>query len=145
MEAVSLMAFVIVFKSSFLLFIMFTAVKESVCIVISFLVSLAFSSATRMAAIFISSTEAESLILMIIFSSLCTTAAATRVSSLLRCRLAENRCILVISVSVLPFPPESSLSYIRMVVVPVVRCCVFVVVLVPPIVFIRVGDIHVSQ
>ena len=51
LEAASLMALVIVFKSSFLLFSIFTAVKESVCIVIVSLVSLAFSSATRMAVI----------------------------------------------------------------------------------------------
>ena len=49
----------------------------------------------------------------------------------------------MISVSVFPFPPETSLSYIRMVVVPMGRCRVFVVVLVPPIVLIRVGDIPV--
>ena len=61
------------------------------------------------------------------------------------CRLVENGCILVISVSVFPFPPDSSLSYIRMVVVPIGRCCVFVVVLVSPIVLMRVGDIPVSQ
>ena len=53
--------------------------------------------------------------LMIISSSLHTTAAATRVPSLERrystcCRLVENGCILVISVSVFPFLPESSLS-----------------------------------
>ena len=47
MDAASLMALVIVFKSSFLLFSMFTAVKESVCIVIVSLVSLAFSTAIR--------------------------------------------------------------------------------------------------
>ena len=40
----------------------------------------------------------------------------------------------MISVSVFPFPPESSLSYICMVVVPMGRCRLFVVVLVPPIV-----------
>ena len=51
----------------------------------------------------------------------------------------------MISVSVFPFPPESSLSYIRMVDVPMERCRVFVVVLVPPILLIRVGDIPVSQ
>ena len=36
----------------------------------------------------------------------------------------------MIYVSVFPFPPESSLSYIRMVVVPMGRCRLFVVVLV---------------
>ena len=51
----------------------------------------------------------------------------------------------MISVSVFPFPPESSLSYIRMVVVPMERCRVFVVVLVPTILLILVGDIPVSQ
>ena len=51
LDAASLIALEIVFKSSFLLFSMFTAVKESVCIVILSLVSLAFSSATRMAVI----------------------------------------------------------------------------------------------
>ena len=82
MEAASLMALRIVFESSFLLFWMFTAVKESVCTAILSLVSLAFSSATRMAVISASSTDAESLSLMIIFSSMCTTTAATRVPSL---------------------------------------------------------------
>ena len=53
--------------------------------------------------------------------------------------------MLVISVSVFPFPPESSLSYIRMLVVSIGRCRLFVVVLVPPIVLMRVGDISVSQ
>ena len=48
------------------------------------------------------------------------------------------------SVTVFPFSPESSLSYIRMVVVPM-RWRLFVVVLVPPIVLMRVGDISVSQ
>ena len=57
------------------------------------------------------------------------------------CRLDENGCILVISVSVFPFPPESSLSYIRMVVLPKGRCRRFVVVLIPPIVLMRVGDL----
>ena len=51
----------------------------------------------------------------------------------------------MISVSVFPFPPESSLSYIRMVIFPMGRCRLFVVVLVPPIVLMRVGDIPVSQ
>ena len=60
----------------------FTAVKESVCIVILSLVSLAFSSANRMTVISASSTDAESLSLMILSSFLCTTAAATRVPSL---------------------------------------------------------------
>ena len=82
LDAASLMALVIVFKSSFLLFCMFTAVKESVCIVILSLVSLAFYSATRMAVISASSTDAESLSLMIISFSIYTTAAAIRVPSL---------------------------------------------------------------
>ena len=51
----------------------------------------------------------------------------------------------MISVLVYPFPPDSSLSYIRMVVVSIVRCRLFVVVLAPPIVLVRVGDIPVSQ
>ena len=50
----------------------------------------------------------------------------------------------MISVSVVPFPPKSSIFYIRMVVVPMGRCRLFVVVLVPPIVLMRVGDIPVS-
>ena len=76
------MVIVIVFKSSVLLLSMFTAVKESVCIVILSLVSLAFSSATHMAVISASSTDTESLSLISISSSLCTTAAATRVPPL---------------------------------------------------------------
>ena len=127
---------------------MFTAIKEYVCIVIVSFVSLAFSSATRMALISASSTE--SLSLMIISSSSCTTAAAPVSRHLNRlystcCRLVENGCILVISVLVFPFPPESGLSYICMVVVPMERCRLFVVVLVSPIVMMRVGDIPVSQ
>ena len=51
LDAVSLVALVSVCMSSFLLFSMFTAVKESVCMVILSLVPLAFSSATRMAVI----------------------------------------------------------------------------------------------
>ena len=51
----------------------------------------------------------------------------------------------MIFVSVFPFPPESSVSYIRMVVVPMGRFRLFVVVLVPSIVLMRVGDIPVSQ
>ena len=81
-DAASLMALVIVLKSSFLLFSMFTAVKEYVFIAIVSLVSLAFSSATRMAVISASSTDAESLSLITISPSLCTTAAATRVPPL---------------------------------------------------------------
>ena len=69
-------------RNCFLLFSIFTAVKESVCIVNVSHVSLAFSIATRMAVILASSTYAESLSLIIISSSLCTTAAATRVPSL---------------------------------------------------------------
>ena len=61
---------------------MYTAIKESVYIVILSLVSLAFYSVTIMAVISASSTDAESLSLMIISSVLCTTAAATRVPSL---------------------------------------------------------------
>ena len=71
--AASLMALVIVFKSGFLLCSMFTAVKESVCIVIMYLVSLTFSSATCIVIISASNTDTESLSLMIISSSLCTT------------------------------------------------------------------------
>ena len=70
---------VIVFKYIFLLLSMFTAVKETVCIVILSLVSLTFSSATRMAVISASSTDAESLSLMMISFYLCSTAATTRV------------------------------------------------------------------
>ena len=76
------MAIVIVLKYRFLLPSIFTAVKEYVCIVILSLVSLTFSSANRMAVISASSTNAESLSLMIISSVLCRTAAATRVPSL---------------------------------------------------------------
>ena len=82
LDTVSLMALVIVFKCSFLLLSVFTAVKKSVCIVIVSLVSLAFSSAKRMTVISASSTDAESLSLMMISSFLCTTAAVTRVPSL---------------------------------------------------------------
>ena len=49
LDAASQMALVIVFKSSFLLFSMFTAVKEYLCIVILFLVCLASSKASCMA------------------------------------------------------------------------------------------------
>ena len=80
MDAASLMTLVIVFKSSFLWIRRFTAVKEYVYIVILSLVLLAFSSATRMAVI--SACSTESLSLIISSSSLCTTAAATRVPSL---------------------------------------------------------------
>ena len=82
LDAASLITLVIVFKSSFLLFSTFTAVKESVCIVILSFVSLALSSATRMAVISVSSTVAESLSRIIISSSVCTTAAANRVLSI---------------------------------------------------------------
>ena len=51
LDAASLMVIVIVCKSSFLLISMFTSVNEYVCIIILSLVSLAFSSATRMAVI----------------------------------------------------------------------------------------------
>ena len=82
LDAASLMALVIVFKVSLLLLSMFPAVNEYVCIVILSLVSLEFSSATRMVVISASSTDAESLSLMIIDSSICTTSAATHVPSL---------------------------------------------------------------
>ena len=82
LDSASLITLVIVFKSSFLLLSMFTVVKESVCIVILSLVSLAFSRATRKTVISASSTDAESLSLIIIYSSLCITAADTRVPSL---------------------------------------------------------------
>ena len=96
LDAASLMALVIIFKSSFLLFCMFTDAKGSVCIVSVSLVSLASSSATRMAVISASSIDAESLSLMIIYSPWCTTsAAATHAPSLepsysTCCRLVEN-------------------------------------------------------
>ena len=80
LDVASLM--VLVIKSSFLSLSMFTTVKEFVCIVILSLVSLAFSRATRMAVISTSSTDLESLSMIIISSSLCTTAAATRIPSL---------------------------------------------------------------
>ena len=51
--------------------------------------------------------------------------------------------MLVISLSQFLFLPEFSPSYISMVVVPMGRCLLFVVVLVPPIVLLRVGDIPV--
>ena len=70
LSAASLMALVTVFKCSFLLLSVFTVVKESVCIVILSLVSLAFSSANRMAVISASSTDAKSLSLIIISSFL---------------------------------------------------------------------------
>ena len=84
LDAASLMALVIVFKCSFLLFSVFTTVKESVCIVIVSLVFLAFSSANRMAVISAFSTDTEALSLMMTSPFLCTTAAATRVPSLER-------------------------------------------------------------
>ena len=59
LDAASLMVLVILFKSSFLLLSMFTADKEFVCIIILSLVSLAFSSATRMAVISAASTDTE--------------------------------------------------------------------------------------
>ena len=59
------MSLVIVFKSSFLLFSMFTAVKESMCIVILSLVTLAFSSATCMAVITASSTDAKYILVIL--------------------------------------------------------------------------------
>ena len=59
--------------------------------------------------------------------------------------VVENGCIIVISVSVFPFPIECSLSYIRMVVVPMGRYHLFGVVCAPPTVLMRVGDIPVSQ
>ena len=112
--------------------------------------SLAFSSTTRMTVISASSTYAEPLSLMISDSSLynCRRHPGSRHFNRLYsmcCCLVENGCILVISASVFPFPPESSLSYIRMVVVPMGRCRLFVVVLVRPIVLMRVGGIPVSQ
>ena len=78
----SLMALVIVFKSSFLLFSIFTAVNESVCIIILSIVSLAFPSATHITVISTFSTDTESFSKIISSSSLCTTTAATRVPSL---------------------------------------------------------------
>ena len=109
------------------------------------LVSLVSSSARCMAIISESSTNAKSLILMVISSSLCITAHQLNHRYSTCCNLVETGCILVISVSVFPFRPESSISYICMVVVTMERCRLFVVVLVPPIVLIRVSDIPVSQ
>ena len=110
LDAASLMALVIVFNCSFLLLSVFTAVKESVCIVILSLVSLAFSSANCMAVILASSTDAESLSQIIISSPLCQLPPPSvsrhwnrRYSTC--CCLVENGCILVISVSVFQFPP----------------------------------------
>ena len=65
--------------------------------------------------------DAESLSLIIIS---CLQLPPPPVSRHLNRRIAhvKNGCILVISVSVFPFSPESSPSYIRMVVVPTWRC-----------------------
>ena len=82
LDAASLMALVIVFKSSLLLFSMFTVVKESVCIVILSLVTLVSSRTRYMAVISASNTDPESLSLKIISSSMCTTAAVNRTPSL---------------------------------------------------------------
>ena len=48
----------------------------------------------------------------------------------------------MISVLVFPFFPESSLFYIRMIVVPMGRCRPFVVMLVPPIGLMRISVVH---
>ena len=110
LDVAYLMALVIVLEYIILLLSVVIVVKESVCIVILFYVPLASSSANRMTVISASSTDAESFSLIIISSFLCTTATATVSRHLNRqystcCRLDENGCILVISVSVLPFPP----------------------------------------
>ena len=84
LDVAFLMAVVNVFKSSFLLLSMFTAVKESVCISIWFLFSLAFSSAL------VPPTPVPRHL-------------NRRYSTC--CRLVQNECILVISVSVFLFPP----------------------------------------
>ena len=84
------------------------------CDVVSCFTCVLSSSGRRKAVISTSSTDAESLSFMIIFSSLYTRNLNRRYSM---CCLVENGCILVISVSVFPFPPESSIFYIRMIVV----------------------------
>ena len=100
---------------------MFPAIKESVYIVILSLVSLTFSRATRMTVISVFSTDAESLSL--ISTQLPPPPLSHHLNRLYStcCRLVENEYILLISVSVFPFPPEASLSCIRMVVVPMGR------------------------
>ena len=77
LDATFLMSMGIVFRSSFILISINTTVKEYMCIVILSLVSLASSIARRMAVISLPSTDTESLSLMIIYSSLCTTASVT--------------------------------------------------------------------
>ena len=71
------MALVVVFNSSLLLFSISTTVNDSVGMVILSLDPLASSSAMRMTLIQASRTDAESLSLMMISSSLYTTAIAT--------------------------------------------------------------------
>ena len=119
------------------------------CIVIVSLVSLAFYCATRKAVISVSSTDSESSSRMIISYSFCTTAAIPVSRYLNRLystssRQIENGYIIVVSISVFRFPPETSRSYIRMVVVPMGRCRFFVSVLVPHIFLMQIGNIPVS-
>ena len=93
-----LIALVIVLMSSFLLCSMFTAVKESVCIVILSFVSLAFSSATRMAVISVPSTDAESLLVLLPCVQLTPPPVSRHLNSRYStcCCLTENGCIIVI-------------------------------------------------
>ena len=125
LDDVSRMAFVVVFNSNFPLFSIFTAINVSLCIVMVFPVQLTSSSDMRM--ISASSTDAESLSLIIVSLFLNTTATVTRVPSLepsVQYELlffVENGCTQVISVSIFPFPPESCLFYIRVVIVPMFR------------------------
>ena len=83
LDAASLLALIVVFNSSYPLFSMFLAVNDSVCIVIVSLVPLASFRAMRMSVISASRTNAESLSLIMISSTLSATAAdTTRVPSL---------------------------------------------------------------
>ena len=66
LDTASLVALIIVFKSSFQLFSMFTAIREPVCIVILSIVSLASSSVRRMTVFSASRTDAKSLSQMLI-------------------------------------------------------------------------------
>ena len=77
LDAASLMTLVVVFNYKFPLLSIFKAVNESVVCLIMSLVPLASSSDMRMAVISTPKTDAESLSLIIISSSLCTTDVAT--------------------------------------------------------------------
>ena len=136
------MALVTVFKSYFLLFSVFIAVKEYVCMcVLQYCLLFYWRPQYRCGII-----KSNDYFFFIVYNCRSHQCPVTFTVGIVRVIVwLITDVFLVISVSVFPFPPESIIFDISMVIVLMERCRLSVVVLVPPIVLMRVADIAVPQ